>query len=277
MFKCLSYFTVHPRFCSITFLELTVALICIILFNTSSSPSVAQVNVFTSETMKRMEQKAGWYNSVKLDLSYRSGNTDLLTLRTRFRTDYLSKSFHTFLFGSLQHGRKDDDLFTSKGIAHARLIRNLTHHVLVESFVQKQFNESILLTDRNLLGGGFRFAFSTPEARINSYFGTGIMWEHESINDSDKGIIVTRIPRSTNYISWKAELDDRISTSATGYYQVSLEDVTDFRILFEGSISFSLSKRLTMPLSANFRFDNSPPTGIRKHDLEIFNGLSYTF
>lgn len=227
--------------------------------------------------MKRMEQKAGWYNSVKLDLSYSSGNTDLLTLRTRFRTDYLSKSFHSFLFGSLQHGRKDDDLFTSKGIAHARFIRNLTHHILVESFVQKQFNESILLMDRNLIGGGFRFAFSTPEARINSYFGTGIMWEHESINDSDKGVIVTRIPRSTNYISWKAELDDRISTSATGYYQVSLEDVTDFRMLFEGSISFSLSKRLTMPLSANFRFDNSPPTGIRKHDLEIFNGLSYTF
>lgn len=277
MFKSLSYFTVHPRFCSITIFELTVALICIILFNTSSSPSVAQVNVFTSETMKRMEQKAGWYNSVKLDLSYSSGNTDLLTFRTRFRTDYLSKSFHTFLFGSLQHGRKDDDLFTSKGIVHARLIRNLTHHILVESFIQKQFNESILLMDRNLIGGGFRFALSKPEARINSYFGIGIMWEHESINDRDKGVIVTRIPRSTNYISWKAELDDRISTSATGYYQVSLEDVTDFRILFEGSISFSLSKRLTMPLSANFRFDNSPPTGIRKHDLEIFNGLSYTF
>ncbi len=277
MFKCLSYFTVHTRFCSITIFELTVALICIILFNTSSSPSVAQVNVFTSETMKRMEQKAGWYNSVKLDLSYSSGNTDLLTLRTRFRTDYLSKSFHTFLFGSFQHGRKDEDLFTSKGIAHARLIRNLTQYIFVESFVQKQFNESILLMDRNLIGGGFRFAFSMPEARINSYFGTGIMWGHESINDSDKGVIVTRIPRSTNYISWKAELDDRISTSATGYYQVSLEDGTDYRILFEGSISFSLSKRLTMPLSANFRFDNSPPAGIRKHDLEIFNGLSYTF
>ncbi len=277
MFKCLSYFTVHTRFCSITIFELTVALICIILFNTCSSPSVAQVNVFTSETMKQMQLQAGWYNSVKLDLSYSSGNTDLLTLRTRFRTDYLSKSFHTFLFGSLQHGRKDDDLFTSKGIAHARVIRNLTHHVLAESFVQKQFNESILLMDRNLIGGGFRFAFSKPKARINSYFGTGIMWEHESINDSDKGVIVTRIPRSTNYISWKAELDDRISTSATGYYQVSLEDVTDYRILFEGSISFSLSKRLTMPLSANFRFDNSPPAGIRKHDLEIFNGLSYTF
>lgn len=267
----------QQRLCSITILELICAFLCILLFNISISSAVAQVNVFTSETMKRMQLKAGLYNSIKLDLAYSSGNTDLLTLRTRFRTDYLSKSFHAFLFGSFQQGRKDDDLFTSKGIAHARLIRNLTNHILVESFVQKQFNESILLTDRNLLGGGFRFAFSSPEAKVNSYFGTGIMWEHERINDTDKSAIVTRILRSTNYVSWKAELDDRISTSATGYYQVSLDEVADYRILFEGGISFSLSKTLTMPFSANFRFDNRPPTGIRKHDLEIFNGLSYTF
>lgn len=267
----------QQRSFSITILEMTCVLLCSILFSTTCSSAVAQVNVFTSETMNRMQLQAGWYNSVKLDLAYSAGNTELLTLRTRFRTDYLSQSFHAFLFGSLQQGRKDDDLFTSKGIAHARFIRNLTNHILVESFVQKQFNESILLTDRNLLGGGFRIAFSSPEAKVNSYFGTGIMWEHERINDTEKGVIVTRILRSTNYVSWKAELDDRISTSATGYYQVSLDEFKDYRILFEGSISFSLSKRLTMPLSANFRFDNRPPTGIRKHDLEIFNGLSYTF
>ena len=277
MAKYISHFTMQRPFCSITILELICVLFSILLFNAVSSPIVAQVNVFTSETMKQMQLQTGLYNSVKLDLAYSSGNTDLLTLRTRFRTDYLSKSYHAFLFGSLQQGRKDNDLFTSKGIAHARIIRNLTNHILVESFVQKQFNESILLTDRNLLGGGFRFAFSSPEAKVNSYFGTGIMWEHERINDTDKGAIVTRILRSTNYVSWKAELDDRISTSATGYYQVSLDEVTDYRILFEGSISFSISKRLTMPFSANFRFDNSPPTEIRKHDLEIFNGLSYTF
>ena len=277
MSKSLSYFTLRDIFCPLRILKLVFVLLCSILFITFTFPIHAQVNVFTSETMKQMQLKAGWYNSINVDLAYNSGNTELLTLRTRFRTDYLSKTFHSFVFGSLQRGRKDGDLFTDKGMAHARMIQNITNSVLVESFVQKQFNESILLNDRNLVGGGLRFAFGSPTSWVNSYFGTGVMWEHEKIDDSIKGEIVTRILRSTNYINWTTQLEDHISTSATAYYQVSVSKISDFRFLFEGSVSFNLTEKLRFPFRMNYRFDNQPPSDIRKHDLEIFNGLSYTF
>lgn len=284
--KKLPYFTLQDTFCPITFLKSCYVplyvFFCIISVLVFSSPIAAQVNVFTSETLKQMQLKAGWYNSINLDIAYSSGNTELLTLRTRFRTDYLSKSFHSFVFGSLQRGRKDGEIFTHKGMVHARIIQNVTDHVLVESFLQKQFSESILLSDRNLIGGGLRFGVGSPQSRVNSYFGTGLMWEHEKLDDSEIGISeiglkVTRILRSTNYINWTTQLDDRLSTSATGYYQVDVWNISDFRILFEGSISFSLTEKLTFPFRMNFRYDSQPPAKIRKHDLEIFNGLSYTF
>ena len=177
----------------------------------------------------------------------------------------------------LQQGRKNGVFFTNKGIAHGRITRNLTNHILIEAFVQKQFNESILLNDRNLVGGGVRFAARSSKSRFNLYLGTGAMWEHERINDKTIGEVTTRIVRSTNYINWTAQLDERISTSATGYYQVHVRRVTDYRILFEGSILFRLTTKLAFTFRLNFHYDSEPPIGIRKHDLEIFNGLSYTF
>ena len=251
--------------------------ICFVLIIVCCSPLAAQVNIFTGETMQQMRLESGFYNSITLDLTYRSGNSDLLTTRTRFRSDYLTKGYHGFVFGSLQQGKKDDLFFVNKGMAHARIIRGFTQHVLVESFVQKQFNASILLNDRNLAGGGLRFALHPRNSKFNLYLGIGAMWEHERINDKERGNITTRIVRSTNYINWTGQLDERITTSATGYYQVYVRRFQDYRILFEGSITFRLTTKLAFPLRLNFRYDSEPPTGIRKHDVEIFNGLRYTF
>ena len=251
--------------------------ICFVLCLTFCSPLAAQVNIFTDETMKQMQLKPGWYNSIALDLTYRTGNTDLFTARTRFRSDYLSKRYHGFVFGSLQQGRRKGAFFINKGMAHARIIWRSTQHLLLESFVQKQFNESILLNDRNLAGGGVRLALRPASSKFNVYLGIGGMWEHERINDKELGDITTSIVRSTNYLNWTWQLDERITTSATGYYQFYVRRFQDYRILFQGSITFRLTTKLAFPLRVNFRYDSEPPTGIQKHDVEIFNGLRYTF
>ena len=251
--------------------------ICFVLCLAFSSPLAAQVNIFTDETTKQMRLKPGWYNSISLDLTYRTGNTDLFTARTRFRSDYLSKTYHGFVFGSLQQGRRKEAFFINKGMAHARVIRHLTQHLLLESFIQKQFNESILLNDRNLAGGGARFALRPSSSKFNVSLGIGGMWEHERVNDKEHGEITTRIVRSTNYINWTWQLDEGITTSATGYYQFHVRRFQDYRILFEGSVTFRLTTKLSFPLRVNFRYDSEPPSNIRKHDVEIFNGLRYTF
>lgn len=242
-----------------------------------SGSAVAQVNIFTGETMKQMRLDAGWYNSVSLDSTYLAGNTELLTLITRCRSDYLAKTYHGFVFGSLQLGRKSGTFFTNKGMAHGRIIRKLTRHFAVEAFVQKQFNTSILLSDRNLAGGGARFAVIPANPRLNLYLGIGAMWEHERLNAAKIDEMNTRIVRATNYINWSGQLGERITSSATGYYQVHVHRVVDYRILLEGNVTFQLTTRLAFPLRLNFRYDNEPPASIEKYDVEIFNGLRYTF
>lgn len=274
MFKRYNYFTHKLRICPISYIYCTTLTI---LLQFLTIPVSAQINIFTGETVKQLHLKSGWYNSINMDLTYRSGNTELLTLQSRYRTDYLTTAYHGFVIGSIQYGREDGSYFTNKGMTHGRIIRTLADHIQIESFIQKQFNESILLNDRNLMGGGIRFNALSSKSKYNLYIGIGAMWEHELIDDANAGEITTHSIRSTNYINWTLQFTELISTSATGYYQIHVKRRRDYRILFEGSIKLSVTKRLSFPLRINFRYDNEPPTGIQKHDLEIFNGLGYTF
>ena len=90
-------------------------------------PTLAQVNVFTAETIGKLNQNEGFYNNVKLSFSYYSGNTDMRTLWTRVRSDYIMKNYHVFSVGNLQFRRKDNQTFINKGMFHFRGIRHITH------------------------------------------------------------------------------------------------------------------------------------------------------
>ena len=196
--------------------------------------------------------------------------------RTRIRADYLTTECHTFLIGNLQYRKKDANTFDSRGTIHIRGIRKFNTRLMIEGFLQKQYSGSILLKDRNLAGGGFRLSplRSNEKRQIDLYLGIGAMWENELIDDQKLGEFETSILRSTNYATLIWQVDDRFSTATTGYFQMRPNDTNDFRLLVESGFGVRLSKRISLNVELNFRFDNEPPGGIEKHDLEIANSLT---
>ncbi|MDP6750265.1 MAG: DUF481 domain-containing protein [Candidatus Poribacteria bacterium] len=235
-----------------------------------------QINVFNAETMKQIKQRSGFYNTIGLSFSRHNGNVDLLTTRMRVRSDYLTTEYHTFLIGNLQYRKKDANTFDSRGTIHIRGIRKFNARLMIEGFLQKQYSGSILLKDRNLAGGGFRLSplRSNEKRQIDLYLGIGAMWENELIDDQKLGEFETSILRSTNYATLIWQVDDRFSTATTGYFQMRPNDTNDFRLLVESGFGVRLSKRISLNVELNFRFDNEPPGGIEKHDLEIANSLT---
>ena len=244
-------------------------LLCIVVL------AEGQINVFNAETMKQIKQQSGFYNSIGLSFSRHTGNVDLLTTRMRIRADYLTTEYHTFLIGNLQYRKKDANTFDSRGTIHIRGIRKFNSLLMIEGFLQKQYSESILLKDRNLAGGGFRFSplRSNEKWQIDLYVGIGAMWENELIDNKKLGEIETSILRSTNYATLIWRIDDRFSTATTGYFQMRPNNTNDFRLLVESGFGVRLSKRISLNVELNFRFDNAPPSEIEKHDLEIANSL----
>jgi putative salt-induced outer membrane protein YdiY len=78
-------------------------------------------------------------------------------------------------------------------------------------------------------------------------------------------------------MSLKWQVDKRLDFSSTVYYQADTADFSDFRILFDSSINYKITKKFALITSVEFRYDNQPPLDVENHDLEIMNGLSYSF
>ena len=142
-----------------------VSLLCVLVLIVSAQ---AQVNI---ETLRRLDSKPGWYNDITLSLTYQSGNTDLLRFRSSLRSDYWFGKYHTFGIATLQQGKQGGKLYTDKGFIHLRAARSIIERLGVEMFLQKQFNESILLRDRNLAGGGVRISALKQRAITKKRFG----------------------------------------------------------------------------------------------------------
>ena len=164
-------------------IKYAVGLTCMFVLAVSAE---TQVNI---ETLRRLYSKSGWYNDITLSLTYQSGNTDLLRFKSSLRSDYWVDRYHTFGIITFQQGKQGGKVYTDKGFIHLRGVRSISEHLNVEVFVQKQFNESILLQDRNLVGGGFRVSVLKQRANtkddtgLNLYFGIGGMWENKTISD----------------------------------------------------------------------------------------------
>ena len=261
---------------NIHIIKYAVGLICLFVLAASAK---GQVNI---ETLRRLDSKPGWYNDITLSLTYQSGNTDLLRFRSSLRSDYWFGRYHTFGIATLQHGKQGGKLYTDKGFIHLRGARSLIEPLGVEIFLQKQFNESILLRDRNLVGGGTRIAVfkqrtSTQNTGLNLYLGIGGMWENETINDKGHGEVETNIIRSTNYLSAMWRIDKRFTVVVTSYFQPYTQRFSDFRVLSESRLEFYMTKTVSINTRLNIRYDSEPPTNVEAHDLEIVNGLSYKF
>lgn len=279
---------ITPTFFPRTFSAPGLALSGLILTSLLS----AQVN---TEAMRKEDLTPGLHTTLGADLGYIAGNSNLLQVRSNLRFDYLSGGNHFFLVIEYQQGRKDERRFINKGFAHLRGMKALgrsttgealTPRLHVEGFLQREFNEFIDLEDRQLAGGGLRIrwhqrqgtAETPPPLQLNT--GVGFMWEREQIDTTspetnDKP--VTDIIRSTNYLVVRWNIDNRLALFSTTYYQFDLRRLSDYRVLWEGRLNFTITKRLSLTVNLNLRYDSEPPRGIKPLDLEITNGISYSF
>ncbi len=269
--------TFIPRITSATGFRLSILFLASLL--------AAQVN---TEALRREDLSPGLHTTLGADLGLIAGNSNLLQLKSNLRFDYRKGGNHFFLVTQYQQGRTDT-LFINKGFAHLRGVRALRPRLQVEGFLQREFNEFIALEDRQLAGGGLRIRWrerqtsSDKSSPLQLNTGIGLMWEREQIDttsqapgDPEHGAVASLV-RSTNYLVVRWQLDDRLTLFSTTYYQFDLRRMSDYRVLWEGRLNFTITKRLSLTVNLNLRYDSEPPRGIKPLDLEITNGVSYSF
>jgi len=256
---------------------MTAGILTILMTILIVNPSYPQVN---TEKFRKESEETGFSGNVSLSAGLASGNSDFVKVNSGLRIDYAGNGYAFFVVGNYEFEEANEAKVVHKGFAHLRNIIKLQKEYYLELFVQKEFNEFILLEDRNLAGAGLRI--NLPELFCDSvstpfqvFAGIGFMYENEQYNIPSSQ--ETNLVRSTNYLTFKWQINATLSFISINYFQFDINKFHDYRFMTDTSLNFLILKNLSFNSAVSFRHDNEPVPDVKKYDLEFMNGLTFGF
>ncbi len=238
---------------------------------------LAQIN---TEAMRSENVTDGFINKVNVDFGIEKADAEVIELAAAYRVDYFNPTgLHIFFILNYENGYEqkkglDKNQVVNKGFGHLRMTKMISSELFFEIFTQFGFNDFLLMKDRKLAGSGLRYKMVSND-RMNTFLGIGLMQENEiydMVNEPEKKLL-----RSTNYLRWNINIAENTELYNTVYYQFSSSDINDYRLLYDGSIDFSVNENLSFFIKLNYRYDNDPHGNMGKSYIQLNNGIEFTF
>jgi hypothetical protein len=233
----------------------------------------AQVN---TERMRSAHDKAGYMASAGMDFNVLAGNSEKFELAPNARLDYVGDYWSWFLVGNYKYGESAQTAFANKGFLHWRVTAPLHSDGLSwEFFVQREFDEFRRITDRSLFGLSLRTALLDKGPAVDGgdvYLGSGLMSEHEAYQSSDPSDLI----RWTNYLS-AGYTQKSFRIVAIVYLQPALSDFGNLRALADTSMNFYLTDQVSWRFSVKGAYTSRPQVSVKSYDVDIQNGISWSF
>ena len=241
----------------------------IIVLNTLLFSSLVWCQINT-ETLRGDHATPGISQNLNLSFAYISGTSKIIFLNASYRLDYTAKS-NWYGFFVTKYDRafeESQDDFSNKGFGQIRVVKQTFPKIQIEGFLQKEFNLFLDLENRELIGGGLR---CNPVGQF--FIATGAMHEKEVYQSIEEQNFI----KSTSYINYSLQLMEKITLKNVLYYQFKLEALDNYRILWDGGLSFQGSDWLSFHINCNYRYDVSEINPDGSSYFEITNGLGFRF
>ena len=238
---------------------------------------LAQIN---TEAMRSENVTDEFINKVNVDFGIEKADAEVIELAASYRLDYFNPiGLHVFLILNYENGYEqkkglEKNQVVNKGFGHLRMTKMISSELFLEVFTQFGFNDFLLMKNRKLAGSGLRYKMGSND-RMNTFLGIGLMQENEIydlVNEPEKKLL-----RSTNYLRWNINITENTELNNTVYYQFSSSDINDYRLLYDGSIDFSVDENLSFFIELNYRYDNDPHGDMIKSYVQLNNGIEFTF
>ena len=238
---------------------------------------LAQIN---TEAMRSENVTDGFINKVNVDFGIEKADAEVIELAAAYRVDYFNPTgLHIFFILNYENGYEQEkglekNQVVNKGFGHLRMTKMISSKLFFEVFTQFGFNDFLLMKDRKLAGSGLRYKMVSND-RMNTFLGIGLMQENEiydKVNEPEKKLL-----RSTNYLRWNINIAENTELYNTVYYQFSSSDINDYRLLYDGSIDFSVNENLSFFIELNYRYDNDSHGDMGKSYIQLNNGIEFTF
>jgi len=253
----------------------SITLVCILSFFLFINDILPQIN---AERFRIATDSLGFSARVDLDLTLLTGNTDFVFLGTNARLNYNRGTDYTFLVLNGGYGINDGESFFSQAILHLRNVDALSDFASLEEFIQYNNNKEILLLDRALIGGGLRLKLMESDELVMR-LGPSIFFEHE-VYDLDSLATHKRVINSIRlnlYYTSLFKIHESLSFLGIIYLQPKINQIEDFRILFDSALNIKLASSFDLMIKLEMRYDNLPADDVEKFDLITKLGIAMNF
>ncbi|MDT0644195.1 DUF481 domain-containing protein [Zunongwangia sp. F363] len=190
---------------------------------------------------------------------------------TQIKSKDLRKSY--LLLGNYQLIDTDGKSLQKSWFLHGRFTYKFSKLLRLESFLQGQYNQLLVVKQRNLVGLGLRVQWMDRKY-FNGYAGNSYMYEMEH---SDRTENTEYNHRNSTYISLSYySKSQRFSIANTFYYQPLYKNFEDYRLLEQFRLDIPLSKWLKVFALYNYYFDSKTPLNTVEYtsNLNIGVGIS---
>lgn len=183
------------------------------------------------------------------------------------------------LLGGYTYLQSGGNTILHNGFIHLRHNYNITDRLKTIGYYQIQFNDMLLLTNRQVIGVGLRYQI-VDKQNIDFDLGGSLMREYEKLN-VDKVTpgeqIETRYTRLGMLSSLGFNLGPNVRVNNVLYYQPYLGDFSDFRLLSDLSLSVNIIQHFDLTTTLTTRYDSDPPDPLVRFDNLLTVGITMKF
>ena len=199
----------------------------------------------------------GWRGNYNLGFTFGKQKVKYFAFSNTAHVQYKSAKSLYLLLGSVDLLKTSDEEFVNSGFFHFGYNYKIRNWLRWEAYTQIQYNKLNGIRLRYLLGTGPRFKVVQIE-KFKTYIGTLYMMEYEVNKDRTQKLLQGRF---SGYLSFSFRPIKTVEIVSTTYYQPKFEDMKDYRISTDNSLSFRFHKLLSFGINYRLNFDSRPPEG----------------
>lgn len=191
-------------------------------------------------------------------------------LTTQLKSKDLRKIY--FLLGNYRLIDSGEENLQNAWFLHGRFNYkfNKLQILRFESFIQGQYNQLLIVEQRNLIGAGLRVKWMDKEG-FSGYAGNSYMYEVEF---SERAGTTDYNHRNSTYLTLSYTAKSlKFSVTNTVYFQPLYRNLSDYRILEQFRLDIPLSNWLKVFTLYNYYFDSNTPLNTREYTSNLNFGV----
>jgi hypothetical protein len=180
-----------------------------------------------------------------------------------------TKNSSFWVLGGLNLLTSGDEKIQSVHFIHLRYNYELSDRITLNAFTQFQANSVLAVTYRELFGVNFGYDFDSSDRNTLMF---GVFREFEKYEDASQSLLYRANVVGNTEIKLK-------QNNIVGfiYFQPSLKEVSDYRLIGELSFLIPLASFLELEINLASRYDSNPISNIGRWDIGSTIGLHVEF